>query len=181
MPHLHRAGCLPAALLLVAVSLPALADPVVLRTAATPEFRHAATPEDLVEDLEAWLDQHLSNPRPPRPPRIRVIDAATAHQMRGGVSRMGQRLRGLYDPETATIHLVAPWSAGDARDVSVLLHELVHHRQTAARHFYCPGAQEPEAYDLQAEWLAERDLTLRVNRIAVVLEADCTPRDIHPD
>lgn len=74
-----------------------------------------------------------------------------------------------------------PWSARDPQDVAVLLHELVHHRQAGARHYYCPGAQEPLAYELQRDWLAERGLETRINWIAVRLEAGCTPRDIHPD
>jgi hypothetical protein len=44
-----------------------------------------------------------------------------------------------------------------------------------------PGAQEPDAYRLQAAWLAERGQEIEVNRIAVVLAAGCTPKDIHPD
>lgn len=69
----------------------------------------------------------------------------------------------------------------DARDVSVLLHELTHHRQATARHWYCPGQQELPAYRLQAAWLAEQDETIAINWIDATLAAGCTPSDFHPD
>lgn len=91
------------------------------------------------------------------------------------------RTRGLYDPDAATIRLVRPWDPRDPFDVSTLPHELVHHRQQGARHWYCPGAQELPAYRLQEAWLADLGLEPDIDWIAVVLEAGCTPRDIHPE
>ena len=100
--------------------------------------------------------------------------------MAGRPARGLGRARGLYDPGTGTIALVRPWSPREAGDVSVLLHELVHHRQ-AALHHYCPAAEEPLAYRLQEAWLAERGLPLDWPRLAIALAAGCTPHDIHPE
>jgi hypothetical protein len=180
MPSLLPAGALAAALALSVLCDPAPAQQVTLRIGAEPAFQHAASPADLVGPLDDWLDGQLDYPRRP-PPRIEIIDAAQALALEPTVGRMAGRLRGLYDPDAGTIFLVRPWSMDDPRDISVLLHELVHHRQTDARHFYCPGAQEPEAYTLQEAWLAERGLSIAVNRIAVVLAAGCTRTDFHPD
>ena len=123
----------------------------------------------------------------------------------------GQRLRvlgisahfGPYEPFTGSIHAATqllhkrPRSlvrSGAEKSVpisllsipkgisiaSVLLHELVHYRQSP-HYFYYPAAQEEAACHLKDEWLRERRLRANVNWIAVVLEAGCTPKDIHPD
>lgn len=146
-----------------------------------PEWRDTANRYALAAILDDWLDARTDWARRETQPRIRLVspwDAAA----RQGVTASFQRgrIRGLYDPEREEILLVEPWDQHNAKDVSVLLHELTHHRQ-APHHWYCPAAQELAAYRLQEEWLAERGLTADVNWIAVVLDAGCTPRDIHPD
>jgi hypothetical protein len=176
----RRAGPLLAALCLAVFPQAAPAG-AALTLDPAPAWRHAETLFDLVAVLDAWLDAHSGYAARATAPRVVIVDRQAAALRPGTAARMGQATRGLYDPDSATIILVAPWSPDDARDVSVLLHELVHHRQHTARHWYCPGQQEPDAYRLQAAWLAERGLTIPVNRIAVVLEAGCTRRDIHPD
>ena len=145
-----------------------------------PGWRQAGDMSALVAVLEDWLDRKAPWGRRATLPRIRVVQPEAAAAKAGLAGRGHGRMRGLYDPASGTVYLVAPWSASDADDVSVLLHELVHHRQ-AVHHWYCPGAQEEAAYRLQDQWLRERGLDANVNWIAVVLEAGCTPKDIHPD
>lgn len=144
-----------------------------------PAWRTAADMHALTAILETWLDRESPYPRRTEPVSIRVVDDLAARSARPGAR--GVDRRGLYDPETQTIYLMAPWSRHDPHDVAVLLHELAHHRQQTAQHWYCPGQQELPAYRLQEAWLAERDRSLSVNWIAVVLESGCTPRDIHPE
>ncbi|KUF12549.1 DUF6647 family protein [Pseudoponticoccus marisrubri] len=146
-------------------------------------WRSAPDMAALVGLLEGWLDaQPGALPRRTTPPEIRLIGAPRAASMHSALFASHQgRLRGLYDPQAQTVYLVHPWSARDPFDVGVLLHELVHHRQNGAGHWYCPGAQELPAYRLQQRWLQGMGLEPDVNWIAVVLEAGCTPRDIHPD
>jgi len=76
---------------------------------------------------------------------------------------------------------VRPWSADEPFSVSVLLHELVHHRQAEDGHWYCSGAQELPAYKLQQAWLDRFGLKANINWVAVLLESGCTPKDIYPD
>lgn len=145
-------------------------------------WREAENLPDLVSRLDDWLDAHTDLPRRDAAPVIRRVSAAEAASLDGSRDRNhGGRTRGLYDPETGVIHLVRPWSARDPYDVSVLLHELVHHRQALSGHWYCPGAQELPAYRLQRDWLGGMGLEPDVNWIAVVMEASCAPTDIHPD
>lgn len=143
-------------------------------------WRDTGTIAGLVENLDQWLDAHFSLPRNAGSPDIRWIDRHSAASLAGPQLQAHENLRGLYDPDSQTIWLVQPWNARDPRDVSVLLHELIHHRQAVAGHWYCPAAQELPAYRTQQKWLAGLGLELDVNWIAIVLEAGCTTRDFHP-
>lgn len=144
-------------------------------------WQQADSMAKIVSSLERWLDSRSDLPRRDAAPQIRIVSEwrATARQA-GSASFQRGRLRGLYDPDRSEILLVRPWSAREAADVAVLLHELVHHRQ-APHHWYCPAAQELPAYRLQEAWLAEQGGSLDVNWLAIALDAGCTPRDIHPE
>jgi hypothetical protein len=134
----------------------------------------------LMAELDRWLDANSAYPARADAPEVMLIEAADARTRRGQASR-GGRLRALYDEAANAIYLVRPWSARDVRDASVLLHEMVHHRQATAKHWYCPGAQEWDAYKLQEAWLSELGVESGLYWPAIALESSCTPRDIHPD
>lgn len=177
MQRFLRAGLALARLVfsVLIISSPALAEEL-------PDWRDARTMPDLVATLDLWLDANAPWPRRDQPPSIRWISPQNARALSGQAARGGaHKPRGFYDADRRIIHLVEPWTPGDPQDVSVLLHELAHHRQATAGHWYCPGAQELPAYRLQAAWLEGLGLTANINWIAVVLEAGCSPRDIHPD
>lgn len=180
MTFLSRASRMLArigALCLIPLALSATAE-----ASDTLAWRDAPTLPALVAHLENWLDAHTDLRRRATPPEVRLTSAAQAAALGPERLSSGQAtLRGLYDPDAEVIWLVRPWDPRDPFNVSTLLHELAHHRQAEAQHWYCPGAQELPAYRLQAAWLAELGLAPDVNWIAVVLEAGCTPRDIHPE
>ena len=161
-----RAAVAAAAPILFAVSNVAGAESVPVRTA-------------LIEELHLWIDAETDLPAAERPAKIIFADLRDVAEPSDMASMIGSKPRGIYDPDTGTITLVRPWSADDPQDVAVLLHELVHHRQ-GGEHYYCEMAKEHAAYRLQQDWLAERDLALNVNWIAVVLASSCAARDIHP-
>lgn len=152
-----------------------------VRIATPSEWRQADDMQALVSSLEEWLDAKTDLPRRDLPPRIHLVSQWQA-LARQGVTASFQRgrLRGLYDPDRSEILLVRPWDPRNAEDVSVLLHELAHHRQSP-HHWYCPAAQELPAYRLQDAWLADQGATIEINWMAVVLDAGCSPRDIHPE
>lgn len=145
-------------------------------------WREARNIPELVTHLEGWLDTNTKLARRGTGPSVRLV--SPSHLARLSPMRAANdaiHTRGLYDPSSETIWLVRPWNAKNPYDVSVLLHELAHHRQAEQGHWYCPGAQELPAYRLQQAWLNELGLKPNVNWVAVILEAGCTPRDIHPD
>lgn len=169
----------------LALARPAFSVLIISGTALAgdlPDWRDARTMPDLVATLDLWLDANTPWTRRDPLPAVRWTTPRNARALSGQPARgSAHNPRGFYDAERRTIHLVEPWTPGNPQDVSVLLHELAHHRQATAGHWYCPGAQELPAYRLQAAWLEELGLTAKINWIAVVLEAGCSPRDIHPD
>ncbi|OSQ53944.1 hypothetical protein MCRY_21440 [Marivita cryptomonadis] len=148
---------------------------------SAPMWQQADGMPALVSALEVWLDAATDWPSRDAAPHIRVVSKWQAAARQGAAASFQRgHLRGLYDPDRSEILLVRPWDPRLADDVSVLLHELVHHR-LAPHHWYCPAAQELPAYRLQEAWLSEQSLSADVNWVAVVLDAGCTPRDIHPE
>lgn len=140
-----------------------------------------AVPASLFVELEAWLDANSEYQRRASPPKIVFIAESTVATLRGTTGTAGGRIRGLYDDTVATIYLAEPWSPEDPLDVSTLLHELVHHRQVTAQHWYCSQEQEWRAYQLQEAWLSGRGIEADFYWPAIALSSSCTPRDIHPD
>jgi len=151
-----------------------------------PHIAAASQPQSVVPAyqiaaLEDWLDLNSPWPRKQARPQIRLVSQGQANALTGRAGRLGVTPRAFYDPAKSVIALISPFDPHDPYDLLVVLHELVHHRQHGAAHWYCAGVQEKSAYELQSQWLAERGLPDRINWIAVILEAGCTPRDIHPD
>jgi hypothetical protein len=142
--------------------------------------RSAAIASTHVAALESWLDANSDYPRRGTRPEIRVITRSAAARLDGArEARFLGRARAYFDPGSDRIYLIAPWNPRDPHDVSVLLHELVHHRQ-APGYWYCPQAQEWDAYRLQAEWLEQLGIHPDFSWIAIALESSCVRRDIHP-
>jgi hypothetical protein len=177
MPVRYRSGLWLAVLISLASSVFAESS---LRLDPDPAWRKASGILELTEILDTWLDRNTDFQRPEIPPKITLISPATAATIRGSPLQDHGRTRGLFDPRSSTIFLIQPWDPKTANDVSILLHELVHSRQVS--HYYlCPGAEEELAYRIQDDWLRARGLRANVNWFAVVLEAGCSRRDIHPD
>jgi hypothetical protein len=60
----------------------------------------------------------------------------------------------VYDDLTKTIFLPDTWKGDTPADLSVLVHEMVHHLQNNAHKKYdCAGAREGLAYAAQDKWL----------------------------
>ena len=65
-----------------------------------------------------------------------------------------RNVHAIYDAPGGTIYLSEGWRADSPVDVSILVHELVHHLQRAAGLDYaCPAASEELAYEAQERWL----------------------------
>jgi Domain of unknown function (DUF6647) len=73
----------------------------------------------------------------------------------------GREIVAVYDDATRTIYLPEGWSGTTPAELSVLVHELVHHLQNGAQLKYeCPQARETVAYAAQERWLGLYDRSL---------------------
>jgi len=61
---------------------------------------------------------------------------------------------GIYNDQTNTIYLLDTWTGRAPAELSVLVHEMVHHLQNKADTKYeCPAELEKLAYEAQDKWL----------------------------
>lgn len=117
----------------------------------------------LIASLLSWLAQATDLNAVGPAPTVQFASSADLAELRyAGLELQARRdVVGLYVDETRTILLTEGWDAGDPADVSALVHELVHHLQNdAGARYWCSGEREAEAYAVQAEWLAQFDMTL---------------------
>ena len=60
----------------------------------------------------------------------------------------------LYSVATKTIYLTPEWTGRTPAELSILVHEMVHHLQNVAHTAYaCPLEREKLAYEAQEKWL----------------------------
>jgi hypothetical protein len=118
----------------------------------------AAVPvEALAAAIGAWLSATFDLPAAPLPAIRFASPEAMASRYRGAeaAAEGGRTVVALYDRRARTIHLPEGWTGARAAEVSVLVHEMVHHLQHVAGHrFGCPGQAEALAYEAQGRWLA---------------------------
>jgi hypothetical protein len=84
----------------------------------------------------------------------------------------------LYSDEGRTIYLPNDWSGRSPADLSVVVHEMVHHVQNVAGLKYaCPEAREAPAYDAQEQWLAlfgtDLEHALGLDPMTVLVRTHC--------
>ncbi len=151
-----------------AASVPAAAEgtqPSVPAGSPAPAFAGpAAVPvEALAAAVGAWLVAAFDLPPAPLPEiRFTPLDAmAGIYRGAEAASGGGRSVAALYDRRARTIHLPNGWTGASAAEISMLVHEMVHHLQQAAGHRPgCPAEAEALAYAAQARWLEHfgRDL-----------------------
>jgi len=104
------------------------------------------------------LVRNTDLPTPTATPRIFLANrnevGARLHQGSGTTTASGAvDVIALYDPATRTIILGDGWTGTTAAEVPVLVHEMVHHMQAAARRrCACPGEREAMADAAQEKW-----------------------------
>jgi hypothetical protein len=120
----------------------------------------------LLRSIVTWLSMnfdlaptdalpHIKYETPSAMASRRKRDLPGANHQPGSVADSGQETVALYDDRDNTIYLPAKWTGQTPAEVSVLVHEMVHHLQNIAKaRFECPQAREQLAYAAQQKWLA---------------------------
>lgn len=138
--------------------------------------------QELLDEFTQWIEKNTDlRIKPLAAEKVKFVEPGDLVIADGKEHWIRQRNRGLYDIDKQIVYLTRPWDYRDTYDQSVLLHELIHHGQVEARHWYCPRAMEWDAYELQEIWLAEQKIDPGFNWTAILLESSCAPRDHHPD
>ena len=115
----------------------------------------------LLEALAIWVGAKLGQPVPASLPRLvfKPADQVAVLRFRQYASEIVQQqaqptIISIYDARENIIYLRDTWSGATAADLSVLVHELVHHFQEAHQtKFECDAAREAKAFELQEKWL----------------------------
>jgi hypothetical protein len=139
--------------------------------------------EALIPAMLVWICLQLGCEPPPPPDVIFVSQETLLERVYGTEPPAGPYVCGLYDDQTQAIWLPHDCRADDLLDQSTLLHELVHHVQTATAMVYpCPPARERLAYGLQAQWLTEKGIEdpyaeMEVDPFTIMLRSLCLPAE----
>lgn len=115
----------------------------------------------LLEALAIWVGAKLGQPVPTSLPRLvfKPADQVAVLRFRQYASEIAQQqylpnIISIYDAQERVIYLRDTWSGATAADLSILVHELVHHFQETHREkFECDAAREAKAFELQEKWL----------------------------
>jgi hypothetical protein len=123
----------------------------------------------LLTAIVTWLSFNFGLPAAYEHPRIALVSPDQMHVVRtsgqapgstADASHMprgasGSNIEALYDDRSRTIYLPQGWKGGTPTELSVLVHEMVHHLQNLAGLKYeCAEAREKLAYVAQDKWLA---------------------------
>jgi len=117
----------------------------------------------LLTVMMTWLSSNFDLPAVHQHPEIRFVSQQemVAVRFAGLVPNMtsehnaASEIVALYDDRTRTILLSDRWKSDAPVELSVLVHELVHHMQNLAQLTYpCPEAREAMAYAAQEKWLS---------------------------
>lgn len=138
-------------------------------TVAFPAQPGSATPTPaMLTEITTWLSQNFDLPAPKalpkiafaRPEAIAAIhhrDLAKDQPLAATDNRAvasQSEIVAVYDPVMQTIYLPQGWRNDRPADMSVLVHEMVHHLQNDDSHKHgCPAEREKLAFEAQERWL----------------------------
>lgn len=152
--------------------------------------------ETLLTAIVTWLSLNFALPATQELPRIERASAERIAAVRHG-GALAERapaaaadaaapawldqtrdIEALYEDATRTIYLPQGWTGATPAEVSVLVHEMVHHLQNVAGLKYeCAQARERPAYAAQDAWLARSGRSLadefELDPMTVLLRTRC--------
>ena len=119
--------------------------------------------EALLTAIVLWLSINFQLPANLNHPAIKFVSAAEMisplkkNKLRTGdvsASEISSDIVSLYSNESKTIFLLDGWTGKTPAELSILVHEMVHHLQNVGQlKFACPEEREELAYKAQDSWL----------------------------
>lgn len=106
--------------------------------------------------IVTWLSVNFGLPPDYVLPRIVYLPNAEISEIRYGdvATEKRREVVAVYDDVTETILLAEGWTGKSPAELSVIVHEMVHHLQNRARlRFECETAREEMAFAAQEAWL----------------------------
>ncbi len=119
----------------------------------------------LIVSLMIWISTATGLPPPDNLPAVVFASQEQILEI-AGIEESAIRIIALYNTEFDAIVLNESWDKTSTKDVSSLLHELVHYMADVAQvHYQCRGASEKVAYEAQKAYLEEhgKDLFTEFN------------------
>jgi hypothetical protein len=119
----------------------------------------AAEAQDLpstIDTIELWLAANFDLKPVVSPPDVMTVSASRLVEIRYGPASLVSPgdVMGAYDEASRIIYLSEGWTGRSREQLSVLVHEMVHHLQASANmRFACPAEREVLAYRAQDAWL----------------------------
>lgn len=142
----------------------------------------------LLTAIVVWLSANLAIPAnfnhphieyasPSKMIEIGVHDKFSAAQSINVIGQLPDFVA-IYDDQTHTIVLPEGWTGTTPEELSVLVHEMVHHLQNVNdQKFECPAAREKPAYLAQDRWLKQFGHTLEndfnIDMFTIVTKSAC--------
>ena len=157
-----------------------------------PEPADGRISADQIDAIIEWLAAHFGLPRSAERPAIVFESPArlTAMYLNGFAvrDRLPRRqseaktllpdIVALYNDARGTIYLSEDWTGESEAQMSVLVHEMVHHLQSVAGLKYnCPGEREKLAYQAQSAWLNRSGRSLEsefeIDGLTLLVHSNC--------
>jgi len=122
--------------------------------------------EALLTAIVVWLSANYGLQASFNHPRVEFVSATKmAARLKKDIgmkqrndiasSISGSDIVSLYNNETQTIYLRMGWNGKTPAELSILVHEMVHHLQNVEHlKFTCPQEREELAYKAQDRWLS---------------------------
>jgi hypothetical protein len=141
--------------------------------------------EALLTAIVLWLSTNFPLPANLNHPGIKFVPAAEMiavlnkyQPQRTDASEISSDILSLYNNESKTIYLMDGWTGKTPAELSILVHEMVHHLQNIGQlKFVCPEEREELAYQAQDSWLhffgrdLERDF--QMDPFSVLVKSKC--------
>jgi hypothetical protein len=145
----------------------------------------------LLADISSWLAENFDLSVVGSRPTVKLVPPAQINALRyrnfvnpqtyvPAADRAPENIEtvAVYDNVTETIYLPHGWTGDTPTELSVMVHEMVHHLQKQGNLKYnCPQERERLAYVAQARWLERYGLTLEdefgINPFTLLVRTSC--------